>query len=603
MVEAVMFWNEPNNKSHWAFEIDPEWSTFAGMVKLAGAAVAAETSRVSRVLGGISPIDPSFIENMQCRGVLDEVDVVAVHGFPLDWNHWSIEEWPAKLREIQAVTDLPVWVSEVGVSSFGAEEVQEFGLRRTAELLNHRARRIHWYSLYDLPRAWPATTRHRETEGSAYYRHFYMGLVREDGTPKRAFKDFSEHTPGLGICQWFHFEDHRLDSAVKLLRQLGVKHLRTGLSWADSFRPNAESWFDRQMKALEEFEVTVTYCFTPEHLGIQPHHTSPPQHIEGYADFCAGMTRRYANGTAGAHPIIAPSTLASLSVPGRSNSLLERLCAPADSPEGLPATVMVIAHPDDEVIGAGARLPRLRQATFIHVTNGAPRGMHDAFRAGLTTRGDYAQARRRELEAALAVVGIEPHQARCLEVVDQEASLHLAELARRLAAELTELAPEIVITHPYEGGHPDHDAVAFAVHHACGLIKAEGATPPLIIEMACYHGRDGTLIPSEFIPREGCAIATQTLNASERALKRRLFGSYVTQRAMLRNFPVDHERFRIAPDYDFTGPPHDGKLFYEHFDWGMTGCRWRTLAREAVKKLQGAAPVPISGAPMQAAAV
>ena len=28
MIEAVMFWNEPNNKSHWDFEIDPEWNKF-----------------------------------------------------------------------------------------------------------------------------------------------------------------------------------------------------------------------------------------------------------------------------------------------------------------------------------------------------------------------------------------------------------------------------------------------------------------------------------------------------------------------------------------------------------------------------------------------
>ena len=46
------------------------------------------------------------------------VDVVAVHGFPLDWNNWMIHEWPDKLQAIQALTDLPVWVSEVGVSTF-----------------------------------------------------------------------------------------------------------------------------------------------------------------------------------------------------------------------------------------------------------------------------------------------------------------------------------------------------------------------------------------------------------------------------------------------------------------------------------------------------
>jgi beta-xylosidase len=294
MVEAVMFWNEPNNKSHWDLQLDPEWSALAEMLKLAADAVAAENPHLLRVLGGISPIDPAFIRRMNDFGVLEKLNVVAVHGFPLDWNNWMIDDWPAQVDSIRAVTDLPVWVSEVGISTFGAEEVQDFGLRRTAELLIGRAERIHWYSLYDLPKAWPATTRHREAEGSAYYRHFHMGLLREDGTAKRALKVFPEFTPELGICQWFHFQDHRLDDAVQWFRDLGVKYIRTGISWADSFCPDAEAWFDRQMSALEEFDVTLTFCFTPEHRGLAPHHTSPPLVPQEYADFCARMTRRYA---------------------------------------------------------------------------------------------------------------------------------------------------------------------------------------------------------------------------------------------------------------------------------------------------------------------
>jgi len=294
MIDSVMIWNEPNNLSHWDFEIDQGWQTFAPMVRLAAAAIASENPRLTRVLGGISPIDPGFLANMRDQQVLDAVDVVAVHGFPLDWNHWSIHEWPDKLADVRTVTSQPLWVSEVGVSSFGAEEVQEFGVRRSAELLIGRADRIHWYSLYDLPRAWTATTRHREAEGSSYYRHFYMGLLREDGTAKLAAKSFAAFTPAVGICQWFHFEDGRLDEAVRRLRDLGVRQLRTGLSWADWLRPNAARWFDRVMLALDEFEVTATFCFTPESEGVKPHHTSPPREIGAFADFCAVMTRRYA---------------------------------------------------------------------------------------------------------------------------------------------------------------------------------------------------------------------------------------------------------------------------------------------------------------------
>ena len=336
MIEAVMFWNEPKNKSHWDFQLDPEWRLYGQMVKLAADAVAAENPALLRVLGGMSPIDTNFISNMEKQGVLDRLDIVAVHGFPLDWNHWMIHEWPEKLREIQQASDLPVWVSEVGVSTFGAEEVQEFGLRRTAELLVGRAERIHWYSLYDLPRAWPATTRHREAEGSAYYRHFYMGLLREDGTPKRALRHFAEFSPALGICQWFHFEDHRLDDAVKWLRKLGVKHLRTGLSWADSFRPNADAWFDRQMRALEEFDVTLTFCFTPEHRGIQPHHTSPPQRLEEYAEFCARMIRRYAPGISGAGVPPASRRIARHNVTGHAGRQVTRVAIPTPHPGPLP---------------------------------------------------------------------------------------------------------------------------------------------------------------------------------------------------------------------------------------------------------------------------
>ena len=318
MIEAVMLWNEPNNKSHWDPQLDPDWQIFADMMRVACGAVRAENPKLLRVMGGISPIDPLFIQNMQGKGALEELDAVAVHGFPCDWNHWRIDDWPAKLQEIQAVTDLPVWISEVGVSTFGADEIQQFGLRRTAELVIGRCPRIHWYSLFDLPSAWPATTRHKEAEGSSYYRHFHMGLIRQDGTPKPALELFPEYTPEIGICQWFHFEDHRLDEAVRWLRRLGVKHLRTGLSWSDRGRRGALKWFDRQMAALEEFHVTLTFCFTPDEEGIEPHYTSPPREIERYAEFCAEMVRRYAPD----QRHVAPLAVSSNGKPKRRSSLV-----------------------------------------------------------------------------------------------------------------------------------------------------------------------------------------------------------------------------------------------------------------------------------------
>ncbi len=127
MVEAVMLWNEPNNISHWDFHLDQGWKIFAAMVIAAARGIRRVNPELKIVLGGMSPVDPNFVRLLGGYGVLDEIDVVAIHGFPLDWNHWSIHEWPRKVEEIRSVTNKPVWVSEAGASSFGAEEVQVFG--------------------------------------------------------------------------------------------------------------------------------------------------------------------------------------------------------------------------------------------------------------------------------------------------------------------------------------------------------------------------------------------------------------------------------------------------------------------------------------------
>jgi hypothetical protein len=107
-------------------------------------------------------------------------------------------------------------------------------------------------------------------------------------------------------------------------------------------------------------------------------------------------------------PAVLPESLMSAII----TEPLELLCAAADGPRSLPATAVIVVHPDDEVIGTGARLPRLREAIFIHATDGVPRDLHEARAAGFVTRDEYAQARRRVLEAVLALVGIAPEHTR-----------------------------------------------------------------------------------------------------------------------------------------------------------------------------------------------
>jgi LmbE family N-acetylglucosaminyl deacetylase len=244
-----------------------------------------------------------------------------------------------------------------------------------------------------------------------------------------------------------------------------------------------------------------------------------------------------------------------------------------------------VAHPDDEVVGAGARLPRLCRAVFVHLTDGAPHDLRDASAAGLTTRNEYALARRGELQAALALAAVAPEQLYAVGCVDQEAALHLVYLSYCVATLLGQLHPEVVLTLPYEGGHPDHDATAFAVHAACRLLEAQGLGAPTLIEMTSYHQGAQGIAVSEFLPGTGGEAITLVLSAAERDFKRRLLACFATQRDTLRYFPPTVERFRLAPRYCFTQAPHAGTLFYEHFPWGMSGERFCHLAQQAMEAL------------------
>src|SRR5262245_57941955 len=89
-------------------------------------------------------------------------------------------------------------------------------------------------------------------------------------------------------------------------------------------------------------------------------------------------------------------------------------------------------------------------------------------------------------------------------LADQDASFHLIELASRLARLFTKHPPDVVISHPYEGGHPDHDACALAVHTAIGDMKREKLPVPLLMEFTSYHAQDGRMVTGQFLPFEGC---------------------------------------------------------------------------------------------------
>jgi LmbE family N-acetylglucosaminyl deacetylase len=249
-----------------------------------------------------------------------------------------------------------------------------------------------------------------------------------------------------------------------------------------------------------------------------------------------------------------------------------------------PSILLIAAHPDDETIGAGALIARLKNVRILHVTEGSPSNPSDAIGAGFTTREQYALARSREARRALAMAGIFEGAIANLCYVDQEVSFHMEALIACIRAVIAEETPEIILTHAYEGGHPDHDAVAFACHMAQRMQRARNRQSCSLVEFTGYHAKDGALNTYEFLPNAHSTAHRYYLDAEEQLLKMKMLSAFQTQTETLRPFlPPRVEVFRTAPPYDFTRPPHGGKLFYENFHWGVDGAAWRKLASQTMQ--------------------
>lgn len=253
-------------------------------------------------------------------------------------------------------------------------------------------------------------------------------------------------------------------------------------------------------------------------------------------------------------------------------------------PEQLGASgrvLLLAAHPDDETIGAGAQLPRWQHRVLIvHATDGAPRNFGDFERAGCSTREDYALLRRNELACAVGVAGISPSQCIGLPIVDQETMHHLESVTREIARVIDDFRPDVLLTHPYEGGHPDHDSCSFAARFACLL-----STWRLrLMEFTSYHAGPSGMMAGDFLGAAG-PVRTYVLSDAEREMKREMFACHASQQHVLHYFGVERERFRPAPEYDFAAPPHSGRLHYESLGWGIEGANWRDHAQRAMKEL------------------
>jgi len=248
--------------------------------------------------------------------------------------------------------------------------------------------------------------------------------------------------------------------------------------------------------------------------------------------------------------------------------------------------VVFAPHPDDEVLGLGGHLPRWPGTHVVYVTDGAPNDPEYFEPLGYRQRIEYASARRRESLQALRLAGIGAERVHELGAADQGVCRLLAPLARRVAGLLAELQPCAAFAPAYEGGHPDHDGTALAVHASLELLRAGQHGTPALFEYATYHERDGTLIFGELLPDETTETLELYLDPAARDLKKRMISCHETQLAFLRqaSAALERECVRRAPRYDFRLPPR-APFHYDRLDWGTSGREFLKHARDALEEL------------------
>lgn len=232
----------------------------------------------------------------------------------------------------------------------------------------------------------------------------------------------------------------------------------------------------------------------------------------------------------------------------------------------LGTTVMVVAHPDDEVIAFGGLMQRMRDPVVIFATDGAPRDEYFWKQHG--SREAYAEVRKQEARKALEIVGGRPvFLADQVDggMADQELFRYLPQAAGALESVIEQIAPDCLLTLAYEGGHPDHDACCFL---AARMGKSKGLP---VWESPLYHrNQDGSGAVQTFPQRTGKEVDFEVEGEMLRK-KVEMFHSYKSQRLVLDGFRPEIEQFRPIQDYDFTCRPFPWKLNYELWHWRMTG--------------------------------
>jgi len=216
-------------------------------------------------------------------------------------------------------------------------------------------------------------------------------------------------------------------------------------------------------------------------------------------------------------------------------------------------------HPDDEVVGAAALIARARAAGvevwLWHMTTGVPaqETMWPWQRAGHADRvaRRRAEAKAVAQEMGCRIAGFSDRPTRSLR-------LNLSAARTELSRFLHNDAIDAVWVPAYEGGHSDHDAA--------NALASVFKNTVSIFEFAEYNFVGSTIQSQMFVHPNGTETILN-LAPDDVAEKRRLLGFYPSEAGNLGYVDQAREAIRPLAVYDYGKPPHEGKMFYQRFQW------------------------------------
>ena len=221
--------------------------------------------------------------------------------------------------------------------------------------------------------------------------------------------------------------------------------------------------------------------------------------------------------------------------------------------------LVLIPHPDDEVVGCCAAILRARsrgaRVFGLYLSDGLP-AREQLWPWARRARAEREARRWREAAAARDLLGLE--EAGRQHLPSRRLRLHLAEAAAHVARALEASGAEIVWAPAFEGAHQDHDA-------ANALAATFAARTP-VWEFAEYNNAGGRTQSQRFPDTRG-GEQTLALGEDETAVKRRALALYASERGNLRHIAVAQEAFRPLPAHDYGRPPHAGTPFFARYRW------------------------------------